>query len=903
MKWTDIGKNARKFEKTWRETTGEEKKYDQSFINDFFSVYGVSRDKYFFQYTVRLKTGEIRWADCFWPGVVLIEMKSKGQNKAELETAYAQALEYYYAIEEEIRPKFILVCDFNVFELYNMDGASEAPTRFTLKEFPTRIRVFDVFLGIETKWKPAGNDDLNIKAAYMMAKLHDKMAALGYSGHELEVYLVRLMFCLFAEDTEIFGSGFFYDYIQGCKEDGSDLGGRISVLFEVLDMPPEVRAKKPMLSAELKRFQYINGSLFAEVLHRSDFDAEMRKILLSCCDFNWEQIKPEIFGAMFQGVMSPEERRELGAHYTSEENILKVIRPLFLDSLWEEFERSKTSKKNLEVFHEKLGKLKFLDPACGCGNFLIVTYRELRKLEIVVLKVLRDDYRQKVLDVGDICKVNVHQFYGIEYEEFPSQIARVGMWLCDHLMNRLASETFGGNQARLPLREAAHITHGNALRVDWETLVPKTELSYIMGNPPFLGYTQQSKEQKEDMALIFSKNPKYGVLDYVCAWYQKAAEYIEGTNIETAFVSTNSISQGEQPAILWKPLIEQFGTKINFAYRTFKWSNEAKGKATVHCVIIGFDTKGGRSLKWIYDENGEKKIAKNINGYLVDASTVFIEKRKKPLCDVPEMSKGNIPVDGGNLIVDDVDLDLFLAEAPNAKKFLKPLLGAEEFLHDNKRWCLWLVDASPSELKALPNVVRRVEAVKNFRLASKKEATKKYAEYPTRFMEIRQPTMEYILIPSTTSERRNFIPIDFISPDIISTNANFMLPNASLYHFGILTSTIHMAWTRAVCGRLEMRYRYSNDIVYNNFPWPDPTDSQREEISKRAQGVLDARALHPNDSLDALYDPLTMPPELLKAHKNLDKAVGKAYGISYETDAEIVAFLMQKYLELTKGNA
>ena len=903
MKWTDIGTNARKFVKTWKGTTGEEKKFDQSFMNDFFSVYGVSRDKYFFQYTVRLKTGEVRWADCFWPGVILIEMKSKGQTKIELEAAYAQSLEYYYAIKEEDKPKYILVCDFNVFELYNMDGECEAPTRFTLKDFPTRIRVFDVFLGIETKWKPAESNDLNMKAAYMMAKLHDKMADLGYSGHELEVYLVRLMFCLFAEDTDIFGSESFYDYIQGCKEDGSDLGSRISALFEVLDMPPEVRAKKPMLSAELKRFQYINGSLFAEVLHRSDFDAGMRKVLLGCCDFNWEQIKPEIFGAMFQGVMSPKERRELGAHYTSEENILKVIRPLFLDSLWEEFERSKTSKRNLEIFHEKLERLKFLDPACGCGNFLIVTYRELRKLEIQVLRVLREDYRQKVLDVGDICKVNVHQFYGIEYEEFPSQIARVGMWLCDHLMNREASGTFGGNQARLPLKEAAHITCGNALRVDWETIVPKTELSYIMGNPPFLGYTQQSKEQKEDMALIFSNNPKYSVLDYVCAWYQKAVDYIKGTNIETAFVSTNSISQGEQPTILWKPLMEQCGAIINFAYRTFKWSNEAKGKAAVHCVIIGFDTKGGRSLKWIYDENGDKKIAKNINGYLIDATTVFIEKRKKSLCDVPEMLKGNIPVDDGNLIIEDEDLETFLTEAPAAKKFVKPLLGAKEFIYNKKRWCLWLVDASPSELKALPNVVKRVEAVKRFRMASKKEATQKYAECPTRFMEIRQPTTEYMLIPSTTSERRNFIPLGFVSSDVISTNANFMLPNASLYHFGVLTSTIHMAWMRAVCGRLEMRYRYSNDIVYNNFPWPETTDAQKEEISKRAQGVLDARALNPSDSLDALYDPSFMPDVLRDAHKKLDKAVAKAYGISYETDMEIVTFLMQKYLELTKGKA
>jgi len=908
MKWTDIGKNARKFEKTWRETTGEEKKYDQSFMNDFFSVYGVSRDKYFFQYTVRLKTGEIRWADCFWPGVVLIEMKSKGQKKAELETAYAQALEYYYAIEEEIRPKFILVCDFNVFELYNMDGASEAPTRFTLKEFPTRIRVFDVFLGIETKWKPAGNDDLNIQAAYKMAKLHDKMAALGYSGHELEVYLVRLMFCLFAEDTEIFGSGFFYDYIQGCKEDGSDLGSRISVLFEVLDMPPEVRAKKPMLSAELKKFQYINGSLFEEVLHRSDFDGEMRKILLSCCDFNWEQIKPEIFGAMFQGVMSPEERRELGAHYTSEENILKVIRPLFLDSLWEEFERSKTSKKNLEVFHEKLGKLKFLDPACGCGNFLIVTYRELRKLEIQVLRVLRDDYRQKVLDVGDICKVNVHQFYGIECEEFPSQIARVGMWLCDHLMNREASETFGGNQARLPLKEAAHITCGNALRVDWETLVPKNELRYIMGNPPFLGYGMQSPEQKEDMLLTYVDDrgttfKTAGKIDYVSAWYYKAANYMQGTDIQTAFVSTNSITQGDQVAYVWQPILDIFNVSINFAYRTFKWANEAKGKAAVHCVIIGFDVKSEKSsIKWIYDEGGKRINAKSISPYLIDAPTIIVEARKHPLCNVPEMITGNRPADGGNLIIEADEYDQFVEKEPEATKYIKKLVGAEEFINNKKRWCLWLVDAKPGELKKLPLVMERIQACKNNREMAPDAGRQKLAQTPTLFRETNNPET-YVIIPSTSSERRDFIPMGFLGEDVIPTNANLIIPNATLYHFGVLTSTIHMAWTRAVCGRLEMRYRYSKDIVYNNFPWPETTEAQKEEISKLAQNVLDARALFPESSLADLYDPLTMPPELLKAHKNLDKAVAKAYGISYETDAEIVAFLMQKYLELTKGNA
>ena len=900
MKWTDIGKNARKFEKTWKETTGEEKKFDQSFMNDFFSVYGVSRDKYSFQYTVRLNTGEIRWADCFWPGVILIEMKSKGQKKAELETAYAQALEYYYAIEEEIRPKFILVCDFNVFELYNMEGVSKAPTRFTLKEFPTRIRVFDVFLGVETKWKPAGNDDLNIKAAYKMAKLHDKMAALGYSGHELEVYLVRLMFCLFAEDTEIFGSGFFYDYIQGCKEDGSDLGSRISDLFEVLDMPPEVREKKPMLSAELKRFQYIDGSLFAEVLHRSDFDAEMRKILLSCCDFNWEQIKPEIFGAMFQGVMSPEERRELGAHYTSEENILKVIRPLFLDSLWKEFERSKTSKRNLEVFHEKLGKLKFLDPACGCGNFLIVTYRELRKLEIQVLRALRDDYRQKVLDVGDICKVNVHQFYGIEYEEFPSQIARVGMWLCDHLMNREASETFGGNQARLPLKEAAHITCGNALRVDWETIVSKNELRYIMGNPPFVGFSYQTKEQKEDLALL----TKSKSLDYVGAWYLKAAEYIQNTSIQVAFVSTNSITQGEPVAFLWDDLLYKFGVGITFAYQTFIWSNEAKGKAAVNCVIIGFDVESQKNrLKWLYDENGEKKVVKNISPYLTDMPNVIVKSRRAALCNVPPMKYGNKIIDDGNFIIENDEYNDFIKKEPQAIPYIRKFTGSREFINNLDRYILYLEGVSPEELRKCPLIMKRVEGVRTFRLRSPAESIRQKAETPTLYGQRTHTDEDYILVPRVSSERRKYVPMGFVEKNIVASDLVNIIPGGTLYHFGILMSQIHMAWMRAVCGRLEMRYRYTRDVVYNTFPWPETTDAQKEEISKLAQDVLGARALFPESSLADLYDPLTMPPELLKAHKNLDKAVAKAYGISYQTDAEIVAFLMQKYLELTKGKA
>ncbi len=906
LSWTEIGKNARTFVKAWKNTSGEEKQLDQKFLNDFFAVFGVASENLLYQYPVKMEDGSTKWADCFWKGMILVEMKSKGRGETVLQDAYAQALQYYYRIEEEDRPKLILVCDFENFCLYNMESKAGDAERFKLGSFASRIRLFDSFLGVETAWRPSDNADLHVEVAYKMAKLHDKMAALGYEGHELRVYLVRLMFCLFAEDTGIFGKDSFYDYLQNCKEDGSDLGSRLADLFEVLDMSPAVRAKRPYLSDELKAFQYINGSLFREVLHKSYFDSEMRRLLIDCCGSNWEQIKPEIFGAMFQGVMDAKERRELGAHYTSEENILKVINPLFMDSLREEFERSKRSTKTLEAFQQKLSRLKFLDPACGCGNFLIVAYRELRLLELEVVKVLRDDFRQQVLDAADLCLVNVNQFYGIEYEEFPSEIARVGMWLCDHLMNRAAADMFGYYPPRLPLREAAHIVCGNALRIDWEEVVPKGELSYILGNPPFLGYSMQSKEQKEDMLFVYVDETgkpfkTAGKIDYVAAWYYKACQYMQGTQIKAAFVSTNSITQGDQVAFVWKPLYEMFDVSINFGYRTFKWSNEARGKAAVHCVIIGFDvTQTPNALRFIFDEDGDKMFAKNINPYLLDVPTVFIESRKNPISAVPEIISGNRPADDGNLIIEAKEYEDFISQEPNAVKYIRRLMGAEEYINNKNRWCLWLVDVNPSELKKMPYVMERVNKVKDFRLKSTKVATQKYADYPTLFQEIRQPTTNYLLIPRHSSEKREYIPIGFVTPDIITTDATIILPDATLYHFGVLTSNIHMAWVRAVCGRLEMRYRYSKDIVYNNFPFPNPTEAQKADIEKYAQGVLDARGLYPDSSLADLYDPLTMPPELRKAHDKLDRAVEKAYGRRFEGEAEIVAFLMEKYKEMTK---
>ena len=657
----------------------------------------------------------------------------------------------------------------------------------------------------------------------------------------------------------------------------------------------------------LNKFTYVNGQLFEERLETASFTSEMRKTLLKCCTLDWSLIKPEIFGAMFQSVKDKDKRRALGEHYTSEVNILKVIRPLFLDALWEEFERirkQKSAKKNHELlqFHTNLRKLKFLDPACGCGNFLVVTYRELRILEIEILAELYPN--QQVMDIQMLIWLDVDQFYGIEIEEFPARIAQTALWLMDHIMNNKVSERFGNYFARIPLKTSPTIVIKNALRengkeLDWETIVPKNELSYILGNPPFVGYKMQTHLQKQDMTVVFGG---LNNLDYVCAWYLKAVKYMAGTQIQTAFVSTNSICQGEHVLSLWFVLIPKYNVKINFAHQTFKWSNEAKGKAAVYCVIIGialFDTK---KTLFIYDNvKGEPQQinAKMINPYLLDAETTFITKTSKPLCAVPKMQKGNEMYDDLNLIIEADEYDDFILKEPLSKKYIKNYMGSEEFINNKKRYCIWLVDADPDEIKKMPLVLKRIEAVKKFRLSSNREATKKTALTPSVFSVIRQPSTNYIMFPVISSEKREYIPIGFVSPEIIASYAVFTMPNATIYHFGILTSTMHMAWTRYVCGRLEMRYRYSNDIVYNNFPWPTPTDKQKANIETAAQVVLDIRTKFPNSSLAGLYDPLTMPKELLKAHQKLDRAVEAAYGRTFENDSQRVAYLFELYQKLT----
>ena len=899
LPWADIKANALAFSKKWKDAT-DEASDAQSFLNDFFGVFGIDRKRVgTFETKVPMGSDRSGYIDLLWKGEILIEMKSAGKS---LDRAFTQANDYAFHLEDEDLPDYIMVCDFKNIRLYRLSTGQV--WNFKTSQLHKNIKLFADLAGYKSTTVSENVQEVNVDAAEKMAKLHDILSDHGYTGHALEVYLVRLLFCLFADDTGIFEKSIFLDYIKSSRVDGSDLSARIARLFEVLNTPLKEREQQTMLPEELKRFAYIDGSLFQERLPFADFNPKMRQILLECCSFDWGYISPAIFGAMFQGVMDSQERRALGAHYTSEENIMKVIKPLFLDELWEEFERVKGNSKQLQFFHEKLSKLTFLDPACGCGNFLIIAYKELRMLELEVLKMLVDTGGQMVLDITDYCKINVDQFYGIEIEEFPCQIAVVGMWLIDHQMNTLVSEHFGLYFARLPLEKSATIVHGNALGIDWNNVVPKGRLNYILGNPPFGGARLMGQQQKKDLESVFDKVRGFSNLDYVTGWYIKAAEYIATTKVEVAFVSTNSITQGQQVPILWEALIENYKINIRFAYRTFKWANEARGKAAVHCVIIGFRAFSDNKVKRIYVDDHETLTADNINPYLVSAPNVFIKPRKKPLCNVPTIHFGNMANDNGYLLLTEDDKLEIQEQYPDAAKYIKRFMGAKDLINNNARWCLWLVGMTPAELKQLPAIKERVANVKDYRSKSKRTATNKLASTPTLFGEIRQPDSDYLIIPRVSSENRQYIPMAFMDQIIIAADSTLVIPGATNYHFGILTSKVHMAWVRAVCGRLESRYRYSNDIVYNNYPWPDPTDKQKSAIEATAQQVLDARALYPESSLADLYGPLTMPPELTKAHNNLDRAVVAAYGgPGFKTEAERVADLMKRYQRLTNVEA
>lgn len=896
LSWNEIKDRALKFTKEWEGESRERAEKD-TFWNDFFTVFGISRRRLAtFEEPVKKLNNKQGFIDLFWKGTLLVEHKSKGKN---LDAAFEQATDYFHGIKEHELPKYVLVSDFENFKLYDLDDKKEY--EFGIKDFHKNIKLFGFIAGYQ-KRTFKDEDPVNIKAAELMGKLHDQLEESGYEGHPLEVFLVRLLFCLFADDTGIFEKDTFKEFIEvKTNEDGSDLGAWLAQYFQVLNTPTDKRLKN--LDEHLAAFPYVNGKLFEEPLPIASFNSRMREILLECSSLDWGKISPAIFGSMFQSVMNPEERRNLGAHYTSEKNILKLIKPLFLDELQAEFKKVKSNKNKLKEFHQKLGSLKFLDPACGCGNFLIITYRELRLLELEVLKELYGG--QQVFGIDQIMLVDVDQFFGIEYDEFPARIAEVALWLMDHQMNLRISEAFGMYYARLPLKKSATIVHGNALQTEWREIVPKAELSYILGNPPFYGSKNQTKEQKEDMKSAFGSLKGSGVLDYVTAWYLRAAQLIQSSQIECAFVSTNSITQGEQVAVLWNELLNRYSIKINFAHRTFNWKNEAKGNAAVHVVIIGFaifDKKPKRLFEYsdIKGEPHEVK-AKNINPYLVDASNSVAISRSKPICSVQEVIRGSETTDSGNFMLSEEEKNELLKNYPQSEIFVRTFQGGGDIINNRKRYCLWLRDVSPATYRNIPLVMEKIQAVKDFRLSSKKERTRKWAEFPTLFSEDRQPENDFLVIPKVSSERRKYVPIAYLPSSVIINNTASALPNANLWYFGIITSLMHMTWLKYTCGRMKSDYIYSIQIVYNNYPWPkEPSDKNKKAVETKAQKILDVRTEFPESSLADLYDPLTMPPKLVKAHQELDKAVDLCYRPqAFNNETARIEFLFDLYNEYT----
>jgi hypothetical protein len=897
LSWNEIKDRALKFSNEWADTQNEEADA-KPFLIEFFNVFGVSRKRVAtFEERVMKLDEHDGYIDLFWKGTLVIEMKSRGKN---LDKAFTQAKDYLHGIKQHELPKYILVSDFDIIRLHDLEEAKVI--EFKLKDFVNNIQHFGFIAGYQKRIYKE-QDPVNIKAAELMGKLHDRLKEIGYEGHPLEIYLVRILFLLFAEDTTIFEKQQFQEFIeQRTSEDGSDLAAKLQELFQVLNTPTDKRFKN--LDEQLNAFPYVNGKLFEESLPSASFDSKMRHSLLECCYLDWSKISPAIFGSMFQSVMNPTERRNLGAHYTSEKNILKLIKPLFLDELWQEFEAIKTNKNKLPEFHKKISQLKFLDPACGCGNFLVITYRELRLLEIEVLRALNKK-GTGVLDVREIILLDVDMMHGIEYEEFPARIAEVAMWLIDHQMNMAISNEFGQYFVRLPLKKAATIVHGDALEKDWEAIISKQKLSFILGNPPFIGSKIMKQSQRDQIVKQFEDADGSGVLDYVSGWYIKAAKYIQGTNIKVAFVSTNSIVQGEQTSILWGHMLHKYNIKIHFAHRTFKWSNEAKGNAAVYCVIVGFasfDTLN-KSIFEYEDIKGEAHEikAKNINPYLVDAKDIFIGKKRKSICNVPDISFGSMPNDGGNFLFTDEEKVEFVRKEPKSKNFFKPLMSAHEFLNGHIRWCLWLKNVNPTDLKETKLVTERIENVRKLRIESSRQATKKLAAYPTLFGEDRQPTSDYILIPLHSSENRKYIPLGFLDKNNIANNSCSTVEKASLFHFGILMSSMHMSWVKTTCGRIKSDFRYSNELVYNNFPWPQDLPKQKiQGVEKLAEQILKVRLRYPDSSLADLYDPLTMPTDLVRAHQDLDKFVDSCYRpVPFSSEAKRMEFLFELYEKYT----
>ena len=905
LSWNEISIRAARFAQEWQDA-GYEKGQTQLFYRDFFDIFGVPvRRVAAFEEPVKLLGDRRGFIDLFWKGVLLVEQKSAGRD---LTKAKSQALSYFPGLKDADLPRYILLSDFATFELYDLD--EDESVAFALADLPNHVEKFGFILGVQ-KRTFRDQDPVNIKASERVGDLHDALAASGYTGHDLEQFLVRIVFCFFADDTGIFEPrDIFLDLLENrTREDGSDLGGWLAQLFQVLNTPEDRRSKT--LDEDLARFPYVNGDLFRDPLLIPSFDSAMRQRLIDACHFNWSDISPAIFGSLFQSVMDKDERRAQGAHYTTEQNILKVIEPLFLDELRAEFRHLQSRRDNRRIpelitFQQRLGTLRFFDPACGCGNFLIIAYRELRSLEIEVLKEIRPHGQLDVL-AELLSVVDVDQFYGIELGEFPAHIAEVALWMMDHIMNNRLSLEFGQTYTRIPLEKSPHIRHSDALETDWSKLLPPKKCSYVLGNPPFAGAKLQSPQQREQVRSIAALGKSGGTLDYVTAWFIKAGEYVQQSAARIGFVATNSITQGEQVAQLWPILFDRCKLDIAFAHRTFAWGSDARGMAHVHVVIIGLAKRGDAPReKRLFSYDAPKSDPQEsqhaaLSPYLFDAggladARVVVKESAQALNGLPKLIIGSKPIDGGHYIFNANERAAFLREEPDAEPYLRPFVGSREFLQGGERWILHLADAPPQVLKTLPKVRECIAAVRSYRLASKSKPTQALAATPTLYHVNVIPTTPFLVVPEVSSERRDYIPIAWLEPPVIPSNKVRILPNASLWQFGLLTSTMHMAWVRIIGGRLESRFQYGIGIIYNTFPLPPVPTERLQRLAPHADAVLTARANHPDTTLADLYDPDLMPADLRKAHQALDRAVDRLYRRSaFTSDRERVEHLFGLY--------
>lgn len=911
----DRKKAAKEFAAYWKDK-GYEKGESQPFWIELLSkVYGVADATHYIQFEDQVHLDHTSFIDGYIPETkVLIEQKGLGkdlrkpikQSDGTRLTPFQQAKRYSAELPYSERPRWIITCNFSEFLIYDMENPNAEPEQILLKDLPKEYYRLNIL--VNTKDENIRREmAVSIKAGELVGKIYDALKARYVdpdspaSLKSLNILCVRLVFCLYAEDADVFNRNLFHDFIAGFKP--NHIRSALIDLFHVLNTPTDQR--DPYLDDELSAFPFVNGGLFKEDhIEIPQFTEDIKQLIIqdASADFDWSEISPTIFGAVFESTLNPETRRKGGMHYTSIENIHKVIDPLFLNDLREELEdikllkQNSTRNKRLHDFCDKLASLTFLDPACGSGNFLTETYLSLRMLENEALKLIYAN--QIVMEMGDIVKVKIDQFYGIEINDFAVTVAKTALWIAENQMLQKTMEIVHTNIDFLPLTTNAYIVEGNALRLDWNDVVDKQKLNYIMGNPPFVGARLMSKEQKDDLLSVFRKIKGLGNIDYVSGWYRKTSDYMKETSIHAALVSTNSITQGEQPSILFKPLFES-GLSFDFCHRTFRWDSEASIKAHVHCVIIGFSFINAN--RKIIFENDRFTVADNINAYLLNAPDIFIESRTKTICNVPPINYGSFALDNGNYTIKEKEYYELISKDNGIIEFLRPFIGAQELLHNQKRYCVWLKGISPAKINSHSLIREKVASVQKWRKSSSRKNTLSLADTPTLFAEIRQPDSMYLAIPTVCSEKRRYIPMSYLKPEIIASNQLYIVGHAQLYHFGVLHSNVHMAWMRAVCGRLEMRYRYSSAVVYNNFPWCDPTPEQKAKIEKTAQAILDARALYPDSSLADLYDELTMPPELRKAHQENDRAVMQAYGFSIKmTESECVAELMKMYQKLTE---